>query len=122
MTLFASKDVLVPIDFSEEAHKALKDTLEFVEDPQQIHVLYVLAPLEPTEPGIIWQTIDDQTRIARVTETFYKRFSEDAYRQMKFTFAIGDPSSKIIDYAKHNAINLIVIPSSGRTGHWSSRG
>lgn len=116
MTLFASKNVLVPIDFSDEAYKALEDTLEFVGDPQQIAVIHVLPPLEPTEPGVIWQTIDDQTRIARVTEIFHKRFPEDASRQMKFTVAIGNPSSEIIDYAKQNAIDLIVIPSSGRTG------
>lgn len=116
MTLFTSNNVLVPIDFSDEAHKALEDALEFVGNPQQIHVVHVLAPLEPTEPGVIWQTIDDQTRIDSITETFYKQFSEDAYRQMKFTVEIGNPSSEIIDYAKHNAIDLIVIPSSGRTG------
>lgn len=116
MTLFAGKNVLVPVDFSNEAHKTLEDTLEFVGDPQQVHVIHVLSPLEPTEPGIIWQTVDDQTRIDKVREMFYKQFPEDAYKQLKFTVAIGNPSSEIIDYAKHNAIDLIVIPSSGRTG------
>lgn len=116
MTLFTSNNVLVPIDFSDEAHKALEDTLEFLGGPQKVHVIHVLTPLEPTEPGVIWQTIDDQTRIAKVKETFYQRFSEDAYKQMKFTVAVGNPSSEIIDYAKHNAVDLIVIPSSGRTG------
>ena len=116
MTLFASKNVLVPIDFSDEAYKALKDTLESVGDPRQIQVIHVLAPLEPTEPGVIWQTIDDKTRTDKVTEAFYDRFPEDTYKQMKFTVAIGNPSSEIIDHAKHNAIDLIVIPSSGKTG------
>ncbi|MEM9006289.1 MAG: universal stress protein [Cyanobacteria bacterium P01_F01_bin.86] len=116
MTLFASKNVLVPIDFSDEANRALKDTLEFVGNPQQIHVIHALTPLEPTEPGVIWQTIDNQTRTDKVTEAFYERFPEDTYKQMKFSVAIGNPSSEIIDYAKHNAIDLIVIPSSGKTG------
>lgn len=116
MTLFASNNVLVPIDFSDEAKKALEDTLEFVGDPQKVHVINVLSPLEPTEPGVVWQTVDDQTRIKRVNETFYEQFPGEAYKQLKFTVAIGNPSSEIIDYAKHTAIDLIVIPSSGRTG------
>lgn len=116
MTLFASNNVLVPIDFSEAAQQALKNTVEFVGAPAKIHVLNVLPPLEATEPGVVWQTVDNQARIDRVSETFHQQFSDDVYKQMKFTVAIGNPSSEIIDYASHNAIDLIVIPSSGRTG------
>ena len=50
MTLFADKNVLVSIDFSDEAYKALEDTLEFIGNSQKIHVIHVLPPLEPTEP------------------------------------------------------------------------
>ena len=116
MTLFAGNNFLVPIDFSDEAHKALVDTLEFVGDPQKIHVINVIAPLEATEPGVVWQTIDNQTRIDKVKEAFYQKFPGEEYKQIKFTVAVGNPSSEIIDYAKHHAIDLIVIPSSGRTG------
>ncbi|MGF1524369.1 MAG: universal stress protein [Leptolyngbyaceae cyanobacterium] len=116
MALFVGNNILVPIDFSDKAQKALKDTLDFVSDPQKVHVINVLSPLEPTEPGVVWQTVDNQTRIDRVTEVFYERFPEDGYKQLKFTVAIGNPSSEILDYAKHNSIDLIVIPSSGRTG------
>ena len=116
MTLFTSNNVLVPIDFSEEAHQALIDTLEFVKDPAKLHVIHVLHPLEPTEPGIVWQTIDDKTRIDNIKATFYKEFSDEAYQQVKLTVTVGNPSAEIIDYSKHNAIDLIVIPSSGRTG------
>lgn len=116
MTLFATNNVLVPIDFSEEAKKALTNTLEFVGDPKKIHAINVIPPLEATEPGVVWQTIDDQSRIQKVTETFYQHFPGEAYQQIKFTVAVGNASSEIIDYAKHHAIDLIVIPSSGRTG------
>jgi hypothetical protein len=33
MTLLATNNVLVPVDFSEEAQKALAKTLEFIGDP-----------------------------------------------------------------------------------------
>ena len=116
MTLFASNNVLVPIDFSEEAHQALIDTLAFVKDPAKLHVIHVLRPLEPTEPGIVWQTIDDKTRIDNIKATFYKEFADEAYQQVKFAVTVGNPSAEIIDYAEHNAIDLIIIPSNGRTG------
>ena len=116
MTLFSSNNVLVPVDFSEKAQKALKDTLEFVEDPQKIHAIHVLPALEPTDPGMIWETIDNQTRIDKVYEAFQNRFSDAAYREIKFVVKVGDPSSEIIDYAEHHEVDLIVIPSSGRTG------
>jgi len=116
MTLFSTNNVLVPIDFSEGAHQALAQTLEFVGDPTKLHVIHVLTPLEPMEPGVVWQTVDTNDRVNKVKEAFYQQFSEDAYKTVKFTATVGNPSSEIIDYAQHNNIDLIVIPSSGRTG------
>jgi nucleotide-binding universal stress UspA family protein len=116
MALFSSDNVLVPIDFSDKAVKALKDTLDFVGDPQKIHTLYVLPPLEATDPGVVWQTVDDETRIKNVKESFSKHFPEAIYQQVKFTVTIGNPSSEIIDYAQHQNISLIVISASGKTG------
>ncbi|RZM78612.1 universal stress protein [Leptolyngbya iicbica] len=116
MPLFSSENVLVPIDFSDEAMKALKDTLEFVKDPAKVHALYVLSPLEATDPGVVWQTVDDDTRIAKIREMYAKHFPEEVYQKIKFTVEVGNPSSEIIDYAQSNGVDLIVIPSSGKTG------
>lgn len=116
MPLFSSENVLVPIDFSDEAIKALKDTLEFVKDPAKINALYVLSPLEATDPGVVWQTVDDDTRITKIREMYAKHFPEEVYQKIKFTVEIGNPSSEIIDYAKSNNVDLIIIPSSGKTG------
>jgi nucleotide-binding universal stress UspA family protein len=116
MTLFATNNVLVPVDFSEEAQKALAETLEFVGDPSKLHAIHVLTPLEPMEPGVVWQTVDNQVRIDKVTEAFYSRFSDEAYKNIQFTVKVGNPSSEIIDYAQQKGVDLIVIPSSGRTG------
>lgn len=116
MTLFASDKVLVPIDFSEEADHALNEALTFFGDATNIYVIHVLSPLEPTQPGMVWQTVDDQTRIDHIKALFHERFVGQAYERIKFTVKIGNASSEIIDYAEGNAIDLIVIPSRGRTG------
>ncbi|NJL88154.1 MAG: universal stress protein [Leptolyngbyaceae cyanobacterium SM1_1_3] len=116
MTLFLRERILVPIDFSEEAFIALDNTLEFIGDPAKIHVLHVLPPLEATEPGVVWETIDDDRRAENVTKAFYQKRSTEVDKSLHFKVATGNASSEIIDYAAQNDINLIVIPSHGRTG------
>ncbi|NEQ32515.1 MAG: universal stress protein [Leptolyngbya sp. SIO4C5] len=116
MTLFSQDRILVPIDFSEEAFQALDDTLSFVSDPTKVHVLHVLPALEATDPGVIWQTIDEKSRREHVEEAFYAKRSSEADKKLHFQVVVGNASSEIIDYATHNNIDLIVIPSHGRTG------
>ena len=116
MTLFTKEHVLVPMDFSDMAKQALAETLEFVGDPQKIHVLHVLSNLEATEPGVIWGTVNNENRIDHIHTLFNETFPDDAYRQMKFGVKVGDPSAEIIDYAEHNEIDLIIVASHGRSG------
>ncbi len=108
--------VLVPIDFSEESFEALIPAREFVEDASHLYVLHVLSHLHPAEPGVMWNTLDDQTRKKHVEENLHKRFNGSEYEQIQVGVAIGDPSSEIIDYAKEINADLIVIPSHGRSG------
>ncbi len=116
MSLFNRDRVLVPLDFSDEAFAAVTESLAFVEDPTHLHVLHVLQKLEVTEPGMVWNTLDLQTRIHNVKTAFYQRCNSPAYQQVQFYVAIGDAAAEIIDYAEKHAISLIVMPSRGRTG------
>lgn len=106
----------MPIDFSDESFKAQELTLDFVDDASHLHVLYVLPHLNPAEPGVMWHTTDDQTRIQNVKNAFSEKYGGSDYAGVHFDVKIGDPSSEIIDYAKVNNIDLIVIPSHGRSG------
>lgn len=114
--LFSKNRVLVPIDFSQESFKAQQLTLEFVEDASHLYLLYVLPNLNTGEPGIAWDTIDDDTRKEYVKKKFFDLFAQPKYEGVNFNVSVGDPASEIIDFAKKNAIELIVIPSHGRTG------
>lgn len=116
MALFSNSQVLVPVDFSDESFKALDEALSFVEGPSHLHAIHVLHRLEPTEPGLVWKTVDDQSRQDNVKKAFYSKLDKPEYKDIHFEIALGDPSSEIIDYAKTNNISLIVIPSHGRTG------
>lgn len=108
--------VLVPLDFSEESFAALIPAREFVENASNLYVLHVLSQLHPAEPGVMWNTLDDQTRKQHVQETLHARFNNSQYQGVQVGVAIGDPSSEIIDYAQEIDADLIVIPSHGRTG------
>ncbi len=116
MKLFSTNRVLVPIDFSEESFKAQELTLDFVGEPSHLHVLHVLRTLNPGDPGIMWNTMDDRTRIEHVKKVFQEKFSDPKYQGINFSVTVGDPSDRIIEYAKQQQIELIVIPSHGRTG------
>ena len=116
MSLFSANRVLVPIDFSEESFQVQELTLSFVKDPSNLDILHVLSRLNPGDPGVIWSTVDDKTRKQHVQKVFQERFSEQKYKGINFSIVIGDPSSEIIDYAKKRQIDLIVMPSHGRTG------
>lgn len=116
MSLFQRDRVLVPIDFSESSFQALERTIQELEDPEKVHILHVLRPLNPADPGIIWHTVDNETQRRHVEKVFYKRCSTPVYQKAPFTVLIGKPAKKIIDYAKNNDIQLIIIPSHANKG------
>jgi nucleotide-binding universal stress UspA family protein len=116
MSLFVKDRVLVPIDFSDASFDALEETLAFVDSPSSVYVLHVLTPLSAIEPGVIWETINDQKRIENVKQAFAQRCQGVKYKGMIMNVLIGDPAWEIINYARTHKIELIVIPSHGRTG------
>ena len=116
MKLFSTNRVLVPIDFSEESFQAQKLTLEYLEEPNKLYVLHVLPMLNPGDPGIMWDKLNDQTRVNHVKQLFREKFNRSEYQGINFEVTVGDPGSEIIDFATKNKIDLIVIPSHGRTG------
>jgi len=112
--LFSYNRLLVPIDFSEESFQAQRLTLEFLDNPSQLHVIYVLPHLNPGEPGLMWQTINDYTRKDYVEKKFRDRFSGPEYEGIHFQVAMGNPCEEIVKYAQVKAMDLIIIPSHKR--------
>ena len=116
MSLFIGDRILVPIDFSQDSFNALDETLNFIKDPNKITVINVLLPLEAVDPGGIWSTLDNNTREQNVQNSFYERYPKSLVDNLKLVIRVGNPSIEIVDYAKKNIIDLIVIASHGRTG------
>jgi nucleotide-binding universal stress UspA family protein len=120
MAFTPKKKILVPTDFSDRSFEALEAALELAESPASIHVVYVLLDLSPMEPSEIWGTMDIGKRTKGALEALKKRLTapkyQDAYRDVQCYVEFGDPSTQVIEYAKREKADMIVLTSHGRTG------
>lgn len=116
MSWMPKKTVVVPFDFSDKSIPTLDTALELAADASGIHVIHVLPTLEPTEPGVIWSSIDNSGRIHHAEEAIKKQLSDAKYQEVNVDVEIGDPGHEVSEYAKKVSAELIVLPSHGRTG------
>lgn len=116
MSWLPKTSVVVPIDFSEESFAALEVACDLVDDMAHLHVVYVLPALEPTDPGVIWGTIDDESRVRHAETALRERLADPKYARLRIHVAIGDPGHEITEVATAQRAELIVLPSHGRTG------
>ena len=107
--------VLVPFDFSDESVSAVATALGLAEGPEDLHVLHVLPPLHPSDPGVVWDTVDDASRIEHAKAAMRERL-QDLAPTAHLTVMIGNPGNLITEQADALRAGLIVIPSHGRTG------
>jgi len=110
------RNVVVPIDFSDDSFTAIETALEIVEKPEDVRVVHVLTELSPMEPGEVWNTVDELTRSNHIKEAFRKRLTDAKYEGIQIDVVFGDPGSEVAEFAKEIGAELIVLPSSGRTG------
>lgn len=108
--------VVVPFDFSEHSRAALNRALGIAESVSNIHVLHVLPFLVPTEPGVVWATIDDAHRIEHALQNLRESLNTPEFRGVQMEVRIGDPGQVSVDRAEELGAGLIVLGSHGRTG------
>ena len=119
------KKILTPIDFSEHSMEAMRGAMELAKDlgADEVHLMHVIAPQHSFIP--YFTTIEQNRELAREgamleqAEEELARIKKDEFGDSKkvFTFAVvGPPVEKLVDYAKAQAIDLIVVATHGRTG------
>lgn len=116
MSWLVDKPVVVPFDFSEHSGTALKRALTLVARPEQIHVLHVLPFLIPTEPGVVWATVDDAHRVQHALENLRDAISPMNLGNVELEVRLGDPGQVACERAEELGAELIVVGSHGRTG------
>jgi nucleotide-binding universal stress UspA family protein len=116
VTWLPKKSVVVPFDFSEQSAKALETAREFVADLTHMHVIHVLPVVTVSEPGMVWDVIDNGARIRHAEQVFRNRFAATPFGKSEFHVYFGDPGREIAAFAERLKADLIVMPSHGRGG------
>ena len=94
----------------------MRKAVAIVDDPRQIHVLHVLPYLIPAEPGVVWATIDDSSRIEHALESLALAIPEKEFGKVCLDVRLGDPGQVASDRAQELGAELIIVGSHGRTG------
>ncbi len=115
MTWLPRQTVVVPIDFSDDSFAVLATAAELVDAPDHLHVIHVLPHLEPADPGVIWQTIDDESRTQHAEKALQDELDRRGHAVGQIAVRFGDPGHEIAKYARHVSAGLIVVSSHGRS-------
>jgi nucleotide-binding universal stress UspA family protein len=116
MAWLPKRCVVVPVDFSANSWSAVEHALELVAQPSHLQLIHVLPVLEPADPGVIWNTVDDESRRHHAEQAIRAHLADARYQGIACTIEFGDPGRQIAEFAQRLAADLIVMPSHGRTG------
>lgn len=108
--------VVVPIDFSDDSFNALATAAELVDDSSHLHLIHVLPELEPADPGVIWQTIDDRSRAKHAEQALRDELDQRQIDSDNVAIRFGDAGHEIARFAKEVEAGLVIVASHGRTG------
>ena len=90
MPWIPKKRLVVPVDFSENSFAAVRlARSEFVDHAEALHILHVLPDLPPTEPGVIWDTVDDASRRTHAEIALRKELSDADLADANFQIEFG---------------------------------
>lgn len=120
------KKILAPIDFSELSMEAMRGAMELAKDVgAEVHLVHLIAPHHHFIPLPLATNAEQSRELVREAamleqaEEELKRIKKDEFGDSKnvVTFAeVGHPVQKLLDYAKRNEIDLIMLATHGRTG------
>jgi nucleotide-binding universal stress UspA family protein len=112
---------LVPIDFSEHAERALQYAIELAQKvPARITLLHVIhtMPLGVTEMGasLPYAYLQEmEADIAQAMDAYLQQI-QAAKLQGEVKTVHGVPFHEIVEHAKADRIDLIIMGTHGRTG------
>jgi nucleotide-binding universal stress UspA family protein len=120
------KKILTPIDFSVHSMEAMRGAMELAKDiGAEVHLMHVIAPHHHFLPLPLESNAEQSRELAREASMIQQaeeelaRIRKDDFGDSKkvITFAVvGPPVQKLYEYAKEQAIDLIMMSTHGRTG------
>jgi len=122
--MFAPKRILVPTDFSDHSDEALKQALELAKQYNaKVYLLHVAEPITQCvgdyclDSSTVKQAED--TEILQAKEKMKKelsKFSEFKEIEVINDVREGRPVEEILKEQEERGVDLIVMPSHGKTG------
>ena len=109
MTWFPKKNVIAPVDISDESFEAVDVGLQLVDAPSDLTVVHVLPDLSPTEPGEMWGTIDKDSRTRHAIKALRERLDDDKYKSVQLDILFGDAGHEIANLAERRGAELIRV-------------
>lgn len=116
MSWLPKKNVVVPVDFSEQSLEAIQTALELVESTANVHIVHVVVPLTTITVGEAWAVEDIASRMSAARDYLAAFLKQHAVIGITSAVREGDPGLQIAEYAKSIGADLVVIPSHGRHG------
>lgn len=112
------RSVLVPTDFSAASAEALATAANLLAPGGELHVVHVIEDLSGNELGAFWGTVDDAERVRRTTEALEKVARSVGLPQavLHVELVAGNPANGVVELAERLGVELVVMPSLGRTG------
>jgi universal stress protein A len=120
------KKILAPIDFSEHSMEAMRGARELAKDvAAEVHLMHVIAPHHTFIPLPLATNAEQSRELAREAamieqaEEELARIKKDEFGDSNkvFTYAVvGHPVDKLVNYAKEQSIDLILMATHGRSG------
>jgi len=108
MAWLPRKTIVVPYDFSDLSKQAIDTALQIAPEASDVHVVHVLGEIHAADPGVVWHTVDDNTRRDHATESLREPLAEDVYQGVKLHVLFGAPVHRIAEFAQELGADLIV--------------
>ena len=131
------KKILIPVDGSPHSKRAITAAVDLVKQLQaSIYLLHVIRnlslPAEIMEMIAAGEVTESRMEILQnsaeiILDNAMQKFVQAGLKDVTTDYMLGDPASKILEYAQANGIDLIVLgqrglgPNSGMLGGVSGK-
>ncbi|TWT56244.1 universal stress protein [Allorhodopirellula solitaria] len=133
MNYFQHSKILAPYDFSKFSLDAVETAMRIAGSNENVTVLHVVDPVplygysgdtglgmaggaDWGLPGIGLASQIDEDHVQRALKMLRAEFNDARHEGLHYDTIASDPSHGITEYAQQNEMDLIVLPSHGRTG------
>lgn len=111
------KKILVPIDDSDHARKAIGYASDFaLKYKATVYLIHVISPLPRmiAEAEVLEKIEDNQRQFAKeILEEAVREVMKKGVGNFQSTMLYGDPAQRIIEFARTNGVDMIVMGSRG---------